>query len=1442
MKKLFSFFVLLLMSVVTFAAGTTIPGVLDGQQAVITKNCSWDSMPSCDDSNCFNWVGDGDEVSFAVTNTQAAAYAISFDTATPCEPVTVEFLIIDEGNDTVYGQTANVVCTGDNGGDWAFKEAGHNTSLPATPVLPVGNYTVKLKFHQGTNYANFTTNLKDLTFTAVESKFVYLHGENFDKEHSTNDLYQFADAEGFTLTMNSRDINKTPCNWTDANSVSYTDGINFKNNDPGTINIPEGYKVTKLEIGGLSQSDAGNLCYLYTVDKDDVNFFKEPIGQNVTDYSDIESTAKYPIFADGNAPLFASLDFSAAPATKSIKVVFSGNNQEDVWFKAYYTTGEEGEGSDQPLGDPKTMAHWSFNYGYDVADGVGTPNATAITSNQSVNLNDVALLPNEGVLTTPTLTAHRPTGTTEVVAQDSKGSYQEVNAINCDGAALHLTSPVPTPETASSSVAYGTSTVEFPGAQAYSYQAPYNYYEIAVNAKNFCNLTLEVKAAGHNSISQYYAVACSTDKTTWTIVGDEYLTGKNYNNWNTCTIELPDLSGKETAYIRLFPADNWKGAGNNVNSDNQFNLDDVYLYGVLTAKEAVIDGVTIDGQTVTASEAYDYECMLPKTYTAATTTFSVSSVNATVTATAVDEETGSVVAVTDNGNGTFTVNTPAGNKATVVTLTPVAVDGAMSFKSAYTFRMFHTDEVFLTSLTIDGVEVSADLLQTINTGDAFTATLSTNVYTAMPVVEAKTIDGGTPTVTSSFSGNTATYTLATSERTFTLNVGGIYIYNKGANDEEYSIVYSSDGKNAYVADDQWTDGWTDGLYTLRTTSLDGWGGQQFKFNAANQLLEVPGGVVVKTFTLEKFGANYGDGEGLTAMSSDGATFRVPTKHGYTRGAKDNLTVVVENHKAGEPIAFTITGGNQPYAQLLLVIEKTNPGTTPAVMTKNAAVVNNHAMVSVKFDREMSSADVTFNGEEVHADYGQTLNFGLDNLDYDKDYTFTIPAGKAEDLFGNKTTEDITVNFTVAAQAPVAKKVYDYVVGSADEFTNVIKGLGNSTDKTLDRVTIFLKNGDYNFGADNEQRINRGNVSLIGQSRDGVVLHGTRTGISNPILNIRDREGFYLQDITVRNDLDFRTAERKGVGVAIYGGNKSVFKNVQMQSQQDTHVTGERSYYDQCRIQGTVDYICGGGDQFFDQCELVMEGTGSVISAPATTTTTKWGYVFSHCTIDRAEAGAGASMADKGDYALSRPWQNEPRTYYLFTKMNIQPSDNGYAKMGDLPTHFYEYGSVDKDGNEIDLSVRGNSPSSTNSYVPVISADEAKKFTIMNVLSGTDGWLPTDYTTLTDAPVASVDGKTISWADDSQVRAYVIFKDGEYVADITETSYTVTEDGTYTIYSANEMGGLSKQAATVVIGADAIDSVQAAAQAKASAAYNLAGQQVSDTYKGIVIQNGKKLMK
>ena len=788
-----------------------------------------------------------------------------------------------------------------------------------------------------------------------------------------------------------------------------------------------------------------------------------------------------------------------------------------------------------------TMAHWSFNYGYTIDNGVGTPNSTAVTSNGSVNLHDIALHPDEQFLTTEqaTLKAHRPTIATQanqVSAQDNKGAYHEVNAISCDGAALHMTSPVPTSVEPSTSFTYGDNTTTFPDGLQYGYQNPYNYFEIEVDTRNYAeSMELELKAAGHNSQTQYYAVAYSTDKSTWTVVGDEYLTGASYNRWVNTTVNLP-VGGMEKAYIRIFPSKNWKGAGNNVNSDNQFDLDDVWLRGEFVAKLAQITGVSVGEYVATAGEKQDFEIRLAKTYTESTATIGVSVENATLKASAEEEDNGDEVDVTANADGTFTLETPRPNTAHLVTFHLTAAEGAIADKSQYTLRLFHAGELQIRSLAIDGVTASADLRNALNTSSDFTATFGDNVYTAIPTVTATFNDGTQAEVSSTYKDGIATFLLKGTDRTFTLNVAGVYIYEKGEKDEEYTITYSTDGKAAYQPEGQWTDGWTDGLYTLRTTSLDGWGGQQFKFNAADNLLEVPGGVVVKTFTLEKFGANYGDGEGLTSISSEGATFRVPTKHSYTRGAKENLTVVVENHKPGAPIAFTITGGNQPYAQFRLIIEKTNPGTTPKVLKHSASPINNHVMVSVTFDREMSPADVMFGGEEIHADGGTTLNFGITGLDYEKSYTFTIPAGAAEDLFGNKTTEDIVIDFATTAQTPATKKTYDYVVGTAEEFSAAIKELGSSTVKTLERVTIFLKNGDYDFGENNEQRINRGNVSLIGESRDGVILHGTRTGISNPILNIRDREGFYLQDLTVRNDLDFRKPNRAGVAAAIYGGN------------------------------------------------------------------------------------------------------------------------------------------------------------------------------------------------------------------------------------------------------------------------------------------------------------------
>lgn len=1071
-----------------------------------------------------------------------------------------------------------------------------------------------------------------------------------------------------------------------------------------------------------------------------------------------------------------------------------------------------------------TLAHWSFNNTYSVNGDIATPTQTAASS--SSNLHGLKLKPNAQTGAADVwLMPWRPTRAGQVASQDDKGAYLESGAISSDGCAVHLTSPVPTPATASTSYTWGDKSETFPDGNSYSYQNPYNYYEIQGSTAGYKDIRLSVNAAGHNSPTQFYAVAWSDDHTNWNVVGDTYLAGASYKTWVVTDVNLP-VGGKENVYIRIFPASNWKGPGNNLNQDNQFNLDDVYLYGTLDAPLAQISGITAGGIEATPGEAYDYEVKLPQDYAGKTVSVRPAIENATVSVSAEDAD-GDEVDVTANGDGTYSIPVPSPNKSYYMTFSIKAVDGAVALKSRYTLRVMRLGEIQVSKLTVDGMSVGASVLSQLNAQPAFAATLSGNIYTAVPEVSATLADGSVPEVTMAAEGDKAVYTINGGERQFKLTVEGIHIYTPGEKDETLTINYTSAGKNE--------NGWSDGLYTLTSGNLDGWNGSQFKFNSADNTLSVPGGIVVKEFVLARFSANYGDGEGLTSVSSEGATVYVPTKHNYVRGQLYDCVCTVENHKAGAPIQFTITGGNQPYASIRLVIEKTNPGTVPALTDRKVTVSNNHAVVTLVFDREMKDVEATVNGKTLTAEGGtSSLNFGVWDLEYNSTSTLTVAAGAAEDFFGNVNPEAISVDIVTGDRPVATKQAYDYVVSNVDEFKAAFSAV-NASNKSTDaeRKVIFILDGDYDFGAV-EQRLQCNNVSLIGQSRDGVVIRGIRNGISSPVLNLRDRSGFYLQDLTLRNDFNYGMADKNsGQAVAVYGGNKTIMKNVRMLGNQDTQVTGDRAYFDACEIHGTVDFICGGGDNFYDRCDLVLEDRGgNVIAAPNTDAQHKYGYVFSNCTIKAVE---GAKEVIDGSYHLGRPWQNEPRISYVNTRMEVLPAEAGWTSMGNLPTHFYEYGSTDKEGKEIDLSVRRNSPTSTNTYVPVLTKEQAERLTVINVLGGTDGWLPTDYTTLPEAPAATVEDGKIVWTADPQVRTTVIFKDGKYVADTPDSSYAPAEAGTYVLRSAGDMGGLSVKGTEVTVSESGLSDITVGSAILSTEYYNLQGIRVTPDYKGFVIK-------
>lgn len=844
-------------------------------------------------------------------------------------------------------------------------------------------------------------------------------------------------------------------------------------------------------------------------------------------------------------------------------------------------------------------------------------------------------------------------------------------------------------------------------------------------------------------------------------------------------------------------------------------------------KLAEVSGVTIDGQTVTNADDNDWQCLLPMTYTAATTTLKVAASNGSVALTARDGQ-GNDVAVTSNADGSFTLATPAQGSSTIVTMALTAADGAVSEKSTYTIRLFHIGEITLKNITVDGT--SMDVLNTIN-ADPYSATISDNIYTAEPTVTATLIDGSAATVTGSLNGTTGIYTIygtiGGKSRTFTLNVEGVNIYNKTANDKTVTLKYSSTGKT--------DDGnWTDGLYSISNVN-DGWESSSFKLNKGDYTFTIPADVVVKQIIFRDFNANYNGGT-LNSVTSDGATAVIPSKHNYEEpdASKYDLVINLKNHTAGKPITFNITGGGQPVAWFDFTVEQVAVTTAPVLKTQSVTSTDsrNHCMVALTFDREMKESTASIGGNTITADGGSsTLYFPVWDLNYNSDNTLTIPVGGAMDTHGNGNTEAINVNIKVGAKATVDKSVYDYVVSTATEFANALTAVKTSNgSSTAGRKVIFIKNGDYDFGT-TEQTLAAYNVSFIGESRDGVILHGTRDGISNPIVNLKSYTGLYLQDLTVRNDKNYGASDKAGVAVAVSGGKKAIFKNVRMLSNQDTQVTGERAYFEDCDIHGTVDFICGGGDNFYWHTNLVLEDrSGDVIAAPSTSSLTKWGYVFQECTIKVMD---GASQVVDGGYNLGRPWQNEPRIYYLNTKMEVLPSNNGWTAMGTLPTHFYEYKSVKADGTLIDLSVRGNSSTSTNTYTPVLTDEEASEYTLKNVLGGTDSWLPTEECLILPAPTVAQSDNILSWTAVDDARCYVIFRNGTYLQNQTATTYTITDDAAYTIRCSNLNGGLGT--ATDTSYTTGIVAVEDNALPISSTYYNLQGQRVGNSAKGVVVK-------
>lgn len=565
-------------------------------------------------------------------------------------------------------------------------------------------------------------------------------------------------------------------------------------------------------------------------------------------------------------------------------------------------------------------------------------------------------------------------------------------------------------------------------------------------------------------------------------------------------------------------------------------------------------------------------------------------------------------------------------------------------------------------------------------------------------------------------------------------------------------------------------------------------------------------------------------------------------------------------------------------QFVKYIVNGKQSTTPTSTFNDVPV---SGVVKVEFSRTMKSTTIpsdkqTLTTDTHSAERGKVLEFRYWNLPAGGSTTLTIPEslGLFEDIYGKKLAQDLQLTLNVQAASDIYEhRTFDYIVGKDGDIDNAITKANAATG--TDRYYVFIPDGEYKLTgnekitpekssdgmapADNDgvnrddllgkpidngkTQITRANVSLIGQSREGVTVFNKPTveGISytSTIHTAATATDLYVEDMTLEDRFDYKTsianqeksAAARGV-VFQDGANRSVMKNVALKSWQDTYWSSGsdddfRGYFEGCQLWGVVDWLCGNGDIWFEKCDMVIrDRSGNNLAAPRTSRQQQWGYVLNQCNIIKEPDVTISELADKS-WTLARPWGNgaarlenrsSPACTFLSNKIEIQPRQSGWGTMGsEMVLRFHEYNTTDLHGNPVSLGTRSLAACSpaAGSDDCVLNEAQASNYTVRNALGGADAFDPQTLTKQIDAASGGVkDMNTYAWEDNIEINddllewknetmalCYFIFKKNgdkwEYIANVAQkegeeyTSFNLYEygGGLYCVRAANQRGGL-----------------------------------------------------
>jgi pectinesterase len=224
-----------------------------------------------------------------------------------------------------------------------------------------------------------------------------------------------------------------------------------------------------------------------------------------------------------------------------------------------------------------------------------------------------------------------------------------------------------------------------------------------------------------------------------------------------------------------------------------------------------------------------------------------------------------------------------------------------------------------------------------------------------------------------------------------------------------------------------------------------------------------------------------------------------------------------------------------------------------------------------------------------------------------------------------------------------------------------------------------------------------------------------TGIGVIVLG----DDFSADNITFQN-----TSGDHGQALALrVMGDRAVFKHCRILGWQDTlRADNGRDYFTNCYIAGRVDFIYGSAAAVFDHCEIHSKNGGHITAAD-TPKDKPFGFVFMDCHltgdpqpwVDAAGVPANTNSPPTAD--LGRPWRPYASVTYLNCEMDdhIKPEgwNNWRNPTNELTARFAEYKSTGPGAN----------PEQRFKWTKQLTDDEAKSYTLENILGGGDQWMP-----------------------------------------------------------------------------------------------------------------------